>query len=350
LKNITEVHSVRILTPIGVTGYAQGLGKSDYDVSGLSGGVKSILATIEDGKHPKTEPGPIPSVQWIVVELPTPKVLDGVQLTVKQTSGKNLAPVIYEMEVMGTVAEPVGPMNADLGGGVKLEMVWIQAGEFLMGSPTNEAERQASETQHKVRITKGFWIGKYEVTQAQWERVMDSNPSQFKQVGKDAPVEWVNWPMCQEFLKKLNAQIQNQKSRIGNGMFRLPTEAEWEHACRAETKTRYDNGDTVSDLDAVGWYNENSGGTTRLVGQKKPNAWGLYDMHGNVWEWCQDWYADYASGDVKDPEGPSSGETRILRGGSWYQTSNNNRSASRCPDGPGDRSGSIGFRVVYVSR
>jgi formylglycine-generating enzyme required for sulfatase activity len=252
--------------------------------------------------------------------------------------------------VAATRFDSAEPVKVDLGEGVELEVVWIRPGEFRMGSPDKEAERQGNETQHKVRITKGFWIGKYEVTQAQWERLMGSNPSYFKQVGKDAPVEQISWDDCQEFIKKLNAQAKDQLSKSGNGVFRLPTEAEWEYACRAGTKTRFCSGDAESDLDAVGWYKKNGAGTTHPVGLKKANARGLYDMHGNVWEWCQDWYGDYASGDAKDPEGPASGSARVIRGGSWDNAGYCSRSAYRSGDAPGTRSRIFGLRIVCVSR
>jgi formylglycine-generating enzyme required for sulfatase activity len=155
---------------------------------------------------------------------------------------------------------------------------------------------------HKVQITKSFEMGRYEVTQAQWQGVMGSQPSYFK--GSDLPVEQVTWGAAQSFLAKLNAFSDGYR-------YRLPTEAEWEYAARAGTTGPY-----YGNLDAIAWY-YNIGGQTHPVGQKPPNAWGLYDMLGNVWEWCQDWYGSYPSGTVIDPTGPSSGSSRILRGGSW---------------------------------
>jgi formylglycine-generating enzyme required for sulfatase activity len=268
-----------------------------------------------------------------------------------------VASVLWMGSVMAATNNmPAGPvvpdrsMNIDLGGGVTLEMVWINPGEFEMGSPAKERGR-GKETPHHVTITKGFWMGKYEVTQAQWEQVMGNNPSQFKKAGKDAPVERVSWTDCQEFMKKLNAQVESQKSRIGKGRFRLPTEAEWEYVCRAGTTTALNSGynltNSISDatnMAAVAWYADNSGQTTHPVGQKKPNAWGLYDMHGNVWEWCQDCFGDdYAAGAAKDPTGAASGSYHVSRGGSWRSNAGGCRSASRDCNGPSIRSIDFGF-------
>ena len=208
--------------------------------------------------------------------------------------------------------------------GVEFAFRWCPAGTFTMGAPTSE-EGLYNETQHEVTLTKGFWMLETEVTQKQWKAVMGTNPSFFK--GDDLPVESVSWNDCQEFCEKTGLQ--------------LPTEAQWEYACRAGTTDAY-----AGNLDEMAWYYSNSGNKTHPVGTKKPNAWGLYDMHGNVWEWCQDWYGDYPSGSVTDPTGPSSGYSRVVRGGSWDNDARICRSALRDGVVPGDRGNYLGFRVV----
>ena len=228
-----------------------------------------------------------------------------------------------------------------LRGGVNLELVWIPPGEFLMGSPDAEKDRDGDEgSQHRVRITKGFWMGKYEVTQEQWELAMNTRPWANEKYAKSNPrhaVSHVSWEDCQDFLKKLNSQL-----RVPNSAFRLPTEAEWEYACRAGATTRFYYGDDLdySKLGEYAWYDKNAwGGGDKYahpVGQKKPNGWGLHDMHGNVWEWCQDWYGEdyYGKSPSADPKGPSSGSSRVLRGGSWFHFPRYCRAADRSRSNP----------------
>ena len=226
-------------------------------------------------------------------------------------------------------------------GARELEMVAIPPGEFQMGSPSQEKDRYSNEgPQHQVRLTKPFWLGRYEVTQAQWKAVMgsNSNPSYFK--GDNLPVEQVSWNDCQSFVEKLNA--------LGQGTFRLPTEAEWEYVCRAGMTTRFYWGDdsSYSQVGKYAWYVENSGLQTHPVGEKEPNAWGLYDMSGNVWEWCEDWYGAYSGGLEVDPKGQESGETRVLRGGIWSFGPRLLRSAYRSSNGLVARHHYVGFRLA----
>jgi len=246
----------------------------------------------------------------------------------------------------------------DLGDGVVMEFVLIPAGSFKMGSPDNEAGpwRGREGPVHRVRITKPFYMGKYEVTQEVWEKVMGSNPSEFK--GAKNPVENVSWEDCQDFLKKLNALPHPHPSPFGRGsqgegLFRLPTEAQWEYACRAGTKTRFCSGDADAGLADYAWSDANSGNTTHPVGTKKPNAWGLYDMHGNVQEWCADWYGKdyYGKSPRDDPTGPAVGNVRVLRGGVWNDSPGYCRSASCSYLAPTSRFDDygLGFRVVAVA-
>lgn len=221
-----------------------------------------------------------------------------------------------------------------------LEMIPIPAGSFVMGSPITEKDRDPNESpQHEVTITKPFYLGKYEVTQAQWEAVLDGNPSSF-QGNPDRPVERVSWDDCQVFIHRLN--------EMGVGQFRLPTEAEWKYACRAGTSTRYYWGDDLFylEIDDYAWYDRNSGGRTHPVGEKKPNPWGLYDMSGNVWEWTQDWFGPYPNYAVVDPTGPTSGAARVGCGGGWSGTADFCRSADRGNGPPDYRNPNIGFRLV----
>ena len=251
-----------------------------------------------------------------------------------------VAPPAEPPQVTVTTSQPKAGdvQTVDLGGGVTLELVWCPPGTFLMGSPESEAERGGDETQHQVTLSQGFWMGKYEVTQEQWKQVMGNNPSEFTGDPR-LPVKKVSWEDCQAFIQKLN-------SRVSGGGFRLPTEAQWEYACRAGSKSAYCFGDSASGLSDYAWYYENSGRKTHPVGQKRSNAWGLHDMHGNVWEWCSDCYGDYASGSVTDPTGASSDDWRVLRGGSWLDFPRLCRSAYRIYGTPDYRFTNLGFRSL----
>ncbi len=228
-----------------------------------------------------------------------------------------------------------------------IKFAWCPPGTFLMGSPQSEPQREgydgADETQHRVTVSKGFYLGIHPVTQAQWHAVMGNSPSHFK--GDDRPVEQVSWEHCQEFCKKLGEQHGKRH--------RLPTEAEWEYACRAGTSTPFYFGANVT-TDQVNYdgdpYNNAPKGknraTTTAVGSFPANTWGLCDMHGNVWEWCQDWFGRYPEFDVMDPQGDGAGENRVLRGGSWYNDAAGCRSAYRDGEAPGFLAYAIGCRVV----
>ena len=217
--------------------------------------------------------------------------------------------------------------------GASIEMVWIPAGAFTMGSPADEPGRHSDETWRQVTLTRGFWMGRTEVTQRQWEAVMRHNPSEFK--GEDLPVERVSWFSVHDFLFVVNLKAKNK------GRFRLPTEAEWEYAARAGSRGAF-AGNPVD----IAWYRDNADRTTHPVAAKEPNAWGLHDMHGNVWEWCADWKADYGRSARTDPRGPASGSHRIIRGGGWSQNLSVCRSANRDSVGPTTVVNELGFRLV----
>ncbi len=245
-----------------------------------------------------------------------------------------IARVEKECEARSKALNKAWREEEDLGNGIKLEMILIPAGKFMMGSPKSWNDY---ETQHEVTLTKPFYMGKYAVTQEQWESVMGDNPSYIK--GAKLPVTDVSWKDCQEFIKKLNAKP--------NGGYRLPTEAEWEYACRAGTSTAYSFGAKITPKDAN--YSDSRIGKPIGVGSYKPNTFGLYDMHGNVWEWCEDREADYPKEAVMDPKGPAKGEFRVLRGGSFDFNDSKARSSNRRYITPTYRSYSFGFRLARTA-
>ena len=251
------------------------------------------------------------------------------------------------------VAQPAvgGKKRNSLG----MEFVYVSPGSFMMGSPSGESGRDNDEKQHRVTLTRGYYMQTTEVTQGQWRKVMGSNPSKFTNCGDNCPAEKVSWEDCQQFIRKLNGMEGPRK-------YRLPTEAEWEYAARAGSRTRFSWGDDAecskmmyendvgsSENKCVGYVRSRglTPDSTAPVKSYSPNAWGLYDMHGNVWEWCQDWYGNYPSGSVTDPTGPSSGSYRVTRGGSWNYYARYCRSAYRHRYGPGDRYDSLGFRLAF---
>lgn len=234
----------------------------------------------------------------------------------------------------------------------KMKFSYIKPGSFLMGSPEFENDRNTDEIQHKVIINRGFYLQTTEVTQEQWMSVMDSNPSSFQDCGNNCPVENVSWNDAQEFIYRLNEVI-------GKNRYRLPTEAEWEYACRAETVLPFFFGECLT-MELANFdvhYKmteckrkvlEERTAKTLPVASFPPNDWGLYDMHGNVYEWCQDWYGDYPTEPETDPTGPVWGMYRVFRGGSWYSAPSFCRSAKRDQNLPTYRSAGHGFRLVQM--
>ena len=233
--------------------------------------------------------------------------------------------------------------------GVCQRFRWILPGSFLMGSPENEAERESwsgDETQHRVTLNYGFWLADTACSQALWQAVMNDNPSHFKG-DPGLPVENVSWLDVQEFIERLNALFPDLQAK-------LPTEAQWEYACRAGTQTPFSFGDDITPEQVN--YDGNypyAGGSKGLYRQQTvpvkslpPNPWGLYEMHGNVWEWCADWYGDYPKQAVIDPQGPDQGHGRVVCGGSWRNDAGGTRSANRRRDGPDDRNSDLGFRLA----
>ena len=264
-----------------------------------------------------------------------------------------------KVEVGGQVEQTSGGSGSSGGGesansftllgGASLEMVWIDPGTFQMGSPSSEPGRDSDEGPvHEVTISQGFYLGKYEVTQGQWESVMGTRPWQgqdYVRSGSEYPAVYVSWEDAQEFIRRLNTSLDRN-------VYRLPTEAEWEYACRAGTTTRWSFGDDESQLRHYAWYYDNAWDVGEQyghsVGTKRANPWGLYDMHGNVWEWVQDWYAGnyYHSSPSVDPQGPSAGSLRVVRGGNFSSNAQSVRSAYRGNISPGARHNAVGFRLL----
>jgi uncharacterized protein (TIGR02996 family) len=261
----------------------------------------------------------------------------------------------------------VRPVAAEVVNSIGMRLALIPPGRFRMGSPSEEKERGSDEEAHEVEITRPFYLGVFPITQAQWQAVMGKNPSRFRGGGKaevkgldtsDFPVEQVNWEAAQAFLAKL-AALPAEKG--AGWLYRLPTEAEWEYACRGGTSTPFCFGESLSSTQANfngdypygGAGNGPHLGRPCAVGTYLANAWGLYDMHGNVWEWCSDWFlrgwwAYSGKSPAKDPTGPSAGSRRVIRGGGWISTSRSCRAAYRDGALPSHLDLSIGFRVVGV--
>ena len=267
------------------------------------------------------------------------KGADAPQLFEAKTS---LGQVAKELEKLGMdetlIVPPRKRLTLNLGKGVTMKLVLIPAGKFMMGSPKTEKDRSDNEgPQRRVTISKAFYMGVMEVTQEQYQSVVGGNPSKFK--GPQNPADGVLWNRAMAFCTALS-------KKTGRAV-RLPTEAEWEYACGAGTGTRFSFGNDNKDLAAHGWYGANSGGKTHPVGQKKPNAWGLYDMHGNVWEWCRDSYDvnAYANAKDVDPKNTTPSKNHVVRGASWHCSPEECRTASRM-GGISDNRHVFGLRVV----
>jgi|GEM_PF-5659761 formylglycine-generating enzyme required for sulfatase activity len=251
--------------------------------------------------------------------------------------------------VLGEIetAAPLRQTTVELAAGVPMEMVWIEAGTFTMGSSLSEWGRNTDESpQCEVVLTQGFYLGKYEVTQRQWEAVTGERPWEGQEEARDEPdypAVYISWHDVQLFIAQLNAAV-------GEDLYRLPTEAEWEYACRAGTQTAWSFGDDRGNLDHHVWFSENAQLLDRSHGQvpgaKAISPWGLYDMHGNVWEWVQDWLGDYPGETQSDPLGPANGTARVFRGGSFKDPSEFSRSAQRCWNAPDLSFSNIGVRLL----
>jgi formylglycine-generating enzyme required for sulfatase activity len=241
-------------------------------------------------------------------------------------------------------AQPKSDPPKSFTNSIGMKFAWIPPGTFSMGSPKEEKQRNPDEAQHKVKLTKGFYMGVSAVTQEQWKEIVEKSPSIFTGE-KDLPADSVSWNDCQEFIKKLKEKDKKA--------YRLPTEAEWEYACRAGSTTPFHFGETLTQKQANFLGEDANDKDKKTLALLKPspvnrfpaNAWGLYDMHGNLSQWCQDWYGEYPQKDAVDPQGPMKGRNRLLRGGSWFDTADRCRSACRSWAEPAFRNSSNGFRI-----
>ena len=246
-------------------------------------------------------------------------------------------PTVVQQPVAQTPVTNRDNITIPVKDGISIDMVRVEAGTFTMGAtPEMEDPFDWEKPTHQVTLTSDYYIGKYEVTQALWQAVMGNNPSNFK--GDNLPVECVSWNDCQDFISKLNS--------ITGKVFRLPTEAEWEFAARGGKNSRGYQYSGSNNLADVAWYKDNSGSKTHAVGSKQANELGIYDMAGNVCEWCQDWYGSYSSSSQVNPTGANGGSTRVRRGGSWYFIARGCRSSCHSDNSPGYRGNCLGLRLV----
>ncbi len=245
------------------------------------------------------------------------------------------------LSIVLLVGTAIGQQPKEITNSIGMKLVLIPAGTFAMGSPMEEVGRRVNETYHEVTISKSFYLGAYEVTQGEYEKVMGANPSRYK--GPKNPVGNVSWNDAVSFCKKLS---ETDEERRAGRKYRIPTEAEWEYACRAGSTTAYSFGDTAESFAEYAWFQKNAERRTHPVGEKKPNRWGLYDMHGNVWEYCQDLYADYPPDASTDPQGHNGGTPRVNRGGGGFSDAAFCRAALRNSNDPMVNASDNGFRVA----
>ncbi len=266
--------------------------------------------------------------------LPMPEPSVPASAESEPTASDELSPTL----VVTPTAEPRVVTPEAFTNSIGMTLVLIPAGSFLMGSPDSDLLADDDEKpQHQVTISQAFYLGIHPVTQAQWEEVMGNNPSSFPGNPRH-PVENVSWDDAQQFLERL--------SELDGRRYTLPSEAQWEYACRAGSTSRYCFGDAAAQLGDYALYRDNLDGTTHPVGEKRANAWGFYDMHGQVWEWCEAWLGNYQATAVTDPSGPSAGASRVIRGGSWVNSARNARSAYCDRSPPGFRVDFLGFRCL----
>ena len=283
---------------------------------------KAVSQCPYKGKHPKPTPEPKPTQKPKTTPKPTPEPTPEPKPTPTPTPAQRVS-ATYQNNVLRV-------------GNVSYRMIPVNGGTFTMGATSEMTEPYGDEEpRHQVTLSD-YDIGETEVTQALWKAVMGSNPSYFK--GDNLPVETVSWNDCQTFIRKLNG--------LTGRHFRLPTEAEWEFAARGGNRSRYTQYSGSSRIDDVAWYGRNSGDKTHPVKTKQPNELGIYDMTGNVWEWCQDWYGDYNSYAQTNPTGASSGFGRVGRGGSWCSYPRICRSSGRYNYAPGSERSDLGLRLV----